>query len=70
MPPKKKQHDAEAESSGVSVRPPRAVRYEDGVAVRTPKAVDREVAVVTPDAPEQTAGANDGQSAGTQKEKD
>lgn len=49
------------ESAGVPVRTdqPRNPRYEDGVPVR-----------VTPtDAPEQTAGANDGQSAGSQKEK-
>jgi hypothetical protein len=55
MPKKKTTAD---ETPGVNVRPARATkRYEDGVAVRTP------------DAPAHNAGANDGQSAGSQKEK-
>lgn len=59
MPPKRKQkQSAEAESSGVEVRPGRAARYEDGIAVRTP------------DAPAQTAGADDGHSADSTKEND
>lgn len=56
MPPKKKA--TADETPGVDVRPAReSKRYEDGVPVRPT------------DAPAQTAGANDGQSAGSQKEK-
>lgn len=56
MPPKKKKK--QPDTPGVTVRPAReSKRYEDGVPVRTT------------DAPAQTAGANDGQSAGSQKEK-
>jgi hypothetical protein len=59
MPPKRKQkQSAEAESSGVEVRPGRAARYEDGIAVRTPNA------------PAQTAGSDDGHSADSTKETD
>lgn len=57
MPTKKKDDGVEA---GVEIRTSTgrlAHRYEDGVTVHT-------------DAPEQTAGANDGRSAGTKKEKD
>jgi hypothetical protein len=57
MPTKKKNDGAEA---GVELQTSTASRdrYKDGVSVRTP------------DAPAQTAGANDGRSAGTKKEKD
>lgn len=58
MPTKKKNDGVDA---GVELQTSTsrvAERYQDGVSVRTP------------DAPEQTAGANDGRSAGTKKEKD
>lgn len=58
MPAKKKNDGVDA---GVELQTSTdrvADRYKDGVPVHTT------------DAPEQTAGANDGRSAGTQKEKD
>lgn len=59
--PTKKKAPTDGVEAGVEVNASAdgaAGRYEDGVSVRTP------------DAPEQTAGANDGRSAGTTKEKD
>jgi hypothetical protein len=58
MPSKRKQKQSAEAEPGVEVRPGRAARYEDGIAVRTP------------DAPAQTAGADDGRSADATKEND
>lgn len=57
MPTKKKDDGADAGVELQTSTDRAADRYADGVPVHT-------------DAPEQTAGANDGRSAGTKKEKD